>query len=40
MVVDPAATVVTSPELETVAADGEDEFQVTLLERSALEPSL
>jgi hypothetical protein len=40
MVVCPAPTVLTSPELETVATEVEDEPQVTALERSALEPSL
>lgn len=40
IVVCPAETVVTRPELETVATEVEDEFQVTALERSALEPSL
>jgi hypothetical protein len=40
MVVCPAATVVTSPELLTVATEVEDELQVTPLLRSELEPSL
>jgi hypothetical protein len=37
---EPAATVVTSPELLTVATDGTDELQVTPDDKSELEPSL
>ena len=40
IVVEPAATVVAKPELLMVATVVEDEFQVTPLARSALEPSL
>lgn len=40
MSLEPAATVVTSPELLTVATDGTDELQVTPDDKSELEPSL
>ena len=40
IVVEPAATVVTSPVLLTVATDVEDELQVTPVLKSELDPSL
>jgi hypothetical protein len=40
MVVWPAPTVVTKPELMTLATDVEDEVHVTPLDRSELDPSL
>jgi hypothetical protein len=40
MLVDPAATVVTTPELLTVAVAGTEEVHVTPDDKSALEPSL
>jgi hypothetical protein len=40
IVVCPAATVVTDPELFTVATEVDDDVQVTPLVRSALDPSL
>ena len=40
MLLDPAATVATIPEPLTVATEGEDELQVTPVDKSALLPSL
>ena len=40
IVVEPAATVVTSPVLLTVATEVEDELQVTPVLKSELDPSL
>jgi len=40
IVVEPAATVVVNPDPSTVATEAEDEFQVTPLLKSELEPSL
>ena len=40
MVVEPAATVVATPELLMVVTDGDEELQVTPLDKSWLLPSL